>query len=727
MLEKFCDRTNYPQCTEMTEPMTENSPASEAPPPDTSSMTLEQVFQRGLQAHKSNQFDLAKADYLKVLSQQPDHFGATYLLGLLCHQTDQHQAAHDHLSKALELDPTFTEAHANLGSVLKALDRFEDAIKSYQKALELDPEIPETHYNLGLALSKAGKTEDAITSYLMAIRLKPDYASAHNNLGNAWHTQGRLDEALEAYETVLKLDPSHRNAHFNCASIRAKKNDLVAAEESYLKALELDPGHIESLSNLGNIYVATGQHEKALTLFDRALALEPRSAAILSNKGEAHLGTGQTRDAMACFRSALEHDPTHTGAHSNLLFAMSYDAETSPADIRTEAENWNRMQAYGEAFKHSSGNHQHQLPLRVGFVSADFNAHPVSDFLCNILPELNPDIVSLYAYSNSFKQDQMTARLKPAFAGWRDVAARDDHQLANDIQRDRIDILFDLSGHTSGNRLRMFTLKPAPVQVSWLGYGGTTGLSTMDYVLCDAHVIPPENEIHFTEHPWRLPDIWVCFSPPALDIAVNPLPALTNGFITFGSFNSLAKVTDETVSSWARVLKAVPDSRLFLKAIQLGDAALQKETRDRFARQGIDPDRLTLKGRTASKADHLADYKNVDIALDPFPYAGGTTSVEAFWMGVPVLTRRGNRFVSNMSVSLSQAVNLTEWIANSEQDYIEKACHLAADLSSLATIRMSLREQLVKGPLCDAVRFARNFELALQSMWDRQCDAQATR
>jgi predicted O-linked N-acetylglucosamine transferase (SPINDLY family) len=281
---------------------------------------------------------------------------------------------------------------------------------------------------------------------------------------------------------------------------------------------------------------------------------------------------------------------------------------------------------------------------------------------------------------------------------------------------DGIDILFDLSGHTAFNRLPMFALKPAPVQVAWLGYLATTGLASMDYLIADPWTLPPSEDAYFTEKIWRLPETYICFTAPQVDVPVGELPARSSGHVTFGSFNNLNKLGDAALALWARVLASVPRSRLFLKAKQLGNDAVRQSILDRFAAHGIAPARLILEGFAPSRAEHLGAYQRVDVALDPFPYPGITTSVEGLWMGVPLLTMAGGRFVSRQGVGMLMNAGLPQWIAADEDDYAAKAVAHAADLENLAALRAGLREKVLGSPLFDASRFARHFEAALRAM-----------
>jgi protein O-GlcNAc transferase len=478
-----------------------------------------------------------------------------------------------------------------------------------------------------------------------------------------------------------------------------KPNEAIA---SFHKALAINPDFVEARCSLGNVFKELGKLNEAAASYQQALAIAPDYAAAHSNLGNALKGLGRLEEAAACYRKALAIKPGYAEARSNLVFTLGYDPEVSGADILQEAKQWQVQCGFtGEIPEHQNAPDP-ERQLRVGLVSGDLRHHSVSYFLKDVLSKLDARKLELFAYATFAKEDEMTARLKSIVPHWRQVSGRSDQQLTDDIRADGIDILIDLSGHTGHNRLAVFSRKPAPVQVTWMGYGGTTGVDAMDYILCDPQVLPPAEEAHYTEQPWRLPEVWMCFSPPDLEIDAGPPPAVAGGSITFGSFNNLTKVSSHTVTCWARVLEAVPGSRLVLKALQLGDATVQDAIVARFAAAGIDRQRLTFHGRFADPADHLRAYRKIDIALDPFPYSGGTTTAEALWMGTPVLTLKGERYVAHMGESLVH--------------------NAAADLPALAALRGSLRGQLLASPVCDAPRFASNLEDAFRGMWRQWCE-----
>jgi predicted O-linked N-acetylglucosamine transferase (SPINDLY family) len=328
----------------------------------------------------------------------------------------------------------------------------------------------------------------------------------------------------------------------------------------------------------------------------------------------------------------------------------------------------------------------------------------------------------MHAYPTREVEDDLTARIKPAFSTWTRIAGLSDEAAAARIRADHIDVLLDAAGHTIYNRLPLFAWKPAPLQASWPGYFASTGVRAIDYVIGDRHVLPPAEAAHFTERPWHLPDSYLCFTPPAEPIDVGALPMLANGHPTFGYFGKLAKITDRVVAVWSRVLQSVAGAKLFVKAEHLDDPQEQQALAARFAAHGIDARRLILEGR-APRAEYLAAYRRVDLMLSPFPYPGGTTTAEALWMGVPVLRRRGDRFLSHITESLLHAAGLPEWIADDDDAYVAQAVARVGKPAELAVLRTTLRARLLASPLCDALRFARHFEDALHGMWAQHVEA----
>ncbi|MBM4060179.1 MAG: tetratricopeptide repeat protein [Planctomycetes bacterium] len=508
------------------------------------------------------------------------------------------------------------------------------------------------------------------------------------------------------------------------AVLSMQGKDGLQALQKARTFLPMDP---EVLANLGSALGAHGRYEEAEDCCLRAIANRPGFAPAHINLGNVRLNQGRWVDAEASYRRALQLKPDYTDAHSGLLFIHNYRQDASPAAMLAEAQRYGEaMAARARPFQHWDNPPDPDRCLRIGLLSGDLGAHPVGYFLVGVLRALaaqQAGRLEFFAYANRTFIDDVNAQLRVCCRDWCPTAGLDDRTLANRIRDDGIDLPLDLAGHTLYNRLPVLAWRPAPVQITWLGYFATTGVAAVDYLLADPWSLPDSEAGHFTERIWRLPETRLCFTPPDVAVAVGPLPALASGCVTFGCFNKLTKINDGVVALWSRLLGSVPGSRLFLKAEQLGEAAVRGTIVGRFAAHGLGAERLILE-EAEPRAAYLATYRRVDIALDPFPYTGATTSAESLWMGVPVLTLAGQRFPSRQGVSLLQNVGLPEWIAADQQDYVARAAAHAADLEGLAALRQRLRPQLLASPFCDAVRFARHFAGALRGMWTQWCDRQ---
>jgi predicted O-linked N-acetylglucosamine transferase (SPINDLY family) len=496
---------------------------------------------------------------------------------------------------------------------------------------------------------------------------------------------------------------------------------------TYQRALAIRPDYAEVYSNLGTALKAVGRFDDAMVSYRRALELNPDYAEGHASLGKALSELGQLDNAEASYRQALKLKPDYIEVYSSLLFSQHYRVKQAVSLALSDAEG------YGEAVArraHCLGVWPNAPDpsrcLHIGFVSGDLRQHPVGNFLEAVLARLSAHAggrLALYAYASCSVVDEVTDRIKAHCEGWCSAVGLSDESLAQRIRDDGIDILIDLSGHTAHNRLPVFAWKPAPVQATWLGYLATTGVSAIDYLLADTWTLPESEEVNFTEKVWRLPESYLCFTPPPGNVEVGPLPASSNGHLTFGSFNNLSKMNDAVVALWSRVLAAVPGSRLYLKSHQLKEASVRQQVAERFAVHGIDAGRLILEG-PVPRADYLKPFQRVDIALDPFPYPGITTSVENLWMGVPVLTLAGKSFLSRQGVGLLMNAGLPEWIAGDEENYVVRAVTHASDLRELAALRSGLRQRVMDSPIFDAPRFAQHFETALRGMWREWCKQQ---
>ncbi len=596
--------------------------------------------------------------------------------------------------QVLEIDPDQAEANHLLGAIACQDGRYEIAVQLISKSILITPDIAEYHSNLGAALEKLGRLDNAAASFHRAIALKPDFADAHGNLGNALQKLGRLEDAVASYHKALALGPDTADTH----------------------------------SNLGNALEKMGLLEDAVASYHKALALNPNAAETHSNLGNALEKLGRLEDAVASYHKALSLKPDFAVAHSNLLLAMQYGEVTSDK-LFQEHLSWNEN--HGTPLQPQSRQHHHvndpEKRLNVGFVSADFRTHSVGFFVESLFAAHDRQAFAIFCYSNTSQEDATSNRLRTMVEGWRNIVALDDQAVVDAIRDDQIDILVDLSGHTAGNRLLMFTRKPAPLQVTWLGYPDTSGLATIDYRFTDDIVDPPDLSGNWNaERLIRLPNGFHCYRPceDAPDLA--PSPRTVAGHITFASFNNLVKVTPAVVHAWALILKQVPGSRLVLKHKSLTCQAVRQRYLSLLKAENVDQDRLTLLPHSPSTQAHLAEYGQIDIALDPFPYNGTTTTCEAMWMGVPVVTLLGGRHAARVGASLLTTIGQDQLIAKSVNEYVETAVALALNPDRLNTIRCGLRGRMQNSPLCDPEGFARDMERSFRSIWREWCGNPAT-
>lgn len=581
-----------------------------------------------------------------------------------------------------------------LASVHAAFGALDEVAHCCGKVVELQPQHVGAHFNRGVAQQTLLQWEAAEQSYRAALHLDPHLAAAKINLGSVLLSLGRIQEAVELYQQMLSS---------------AAQPDVAL--------------RLQACINLSQALCLLERFEEAEHYARAALQIDPRCDKALNNLGQALLDQGRCAEAAAAHRQAVEAEPGFAAAHSNYLLDLNYLDDPQGVDVAAEHRRWGLQHADPLYRPKSHPNPRDpERRLRVGYVSPDLRAHPVALFFEPLLSAHDRARVEVYCYSHLARHDALTQYLQSRADHWRDVAHLNDDQLAALIAQDRIDILVDLAGHTGNNRLLAFARKPAPIQVTWLGYPNTTGMTMMDYRLTDTWADPPgEADERCTETLVRLPGGFLCYQPIQDSPDVAELPCDHAGHITFGCFNNSAKITPEVIALWSAILNDLPDARLLLKSRQLASPGLQERYREQFARHGVDPQRIDMLSRTKSTNDHLALYHRVDIALDPFPYNGTTTTCEALWMGVPVVALEGDRHAGRVGVSLLNSVGLAEFIASDAAAYKTIALKLARDPDELAALRAGLRARLQASPLLDRGRFAADVEDAYRMMWHHYC------
>jgi predicted O-linked N-acetylglucosamine transferase (SPINDLY family) len=603
------------------------------------------------------------------------------------------------------------------GNSLADQGRLAEAIGCYEKALEINPVFAGAWNNLGIAFKELGLLDKAISCYRRSLELVPTFAGAWNNLGNAHKEQSSQDEAIACYRKALEIAPDSVQVNINLGNILYDLDRHYEVIPCFRRALEGAPD-FSILYKLAYALRAIGNNGEAVTLCQKALLEMPNSAAVFINMASAYNSMGMLDASIDCYRKALSADPDFAGTYCGLLMTLQYAYTTNSEELLAEARK------YAVKFEEPLRNEWHpenRIPqpegrLKVGFVSADLRNHPVGYFLDSTLRHLDRESLDLVAYANQVFDDSLSERIKPCFETWVSVAEMSDEQLADRIRSDGIDLLIDLSGHSNGNRLMTFARRPAPVQVTWLGYANTTGLDAMDFILADPVTIPLGEEQFYSEKVWRLPETYVCFTPPDYDVPFDSQPAIHNGYITFGCFNYPAKINDTVVACWSEIMRSVPGSVLLLKYRNFDHEAEREAFRQRFKVCGIELSRIRFAG-ASSRGEYLAAYGNVDICLDPFPFPGLTTTCEALWMGVPTLTLRMARGMYGHNGELvMKSVGLDDWVTESVDEYRERAIAFAGNPEWLLSLRASLRQALLSSPLCAAERFARNLEVAFHGM-----------
>ena len=687
--------------------------------------TLTKLFSAALAAHQSGQLAEAAVLYDAILMRQPEHADALHLRGVVDFQSGDKQAALARIEAAIRLSRADPRYFYNLGTVLMALALPHEAAEQFRITTAMDPQHAAAHGNLGAALCEMGARAEAVGSFRAALAITPDDANTWSNLSSTLTELGQAEDAAVCLRRALALAPENSDALTNLGFALQKAGDVGQASACFARAIETNPRNAKALFNLATL------------LLNNPLADEPELA-------------------LTCFRQALAINPDHHHAHSNLLMALQYSASTTPGEL------FEQHRVFGRHFEASlqdsrtahANTRQPQRRLRVGYVSADFHNHAVASFIAPILAAHDTAGFEVFCYYNNVIDDVVTAQLRSHVPHWNACLALSDAALADKIRADGIDVLVDLSGHTGGNRLLTFARKPAPVQLTWVGYPGTTGLDSMDYFIADRFYLPPGAlDSQFSEHIVRLP-IAGTFQPFEGAPAVAPLPALTSTAFTFGSFNQVHKFSDGVVALWSQLLHAVPEAHLLLAGMppaptiapgvaDTSDASMNQAPPAlvpaatgtgtspqaaallaRFVAHGIEAGRIILLPR-CTLDEYMALHHHIDMCLDTFPYTGGTTTLHAAWMGVPTLTLAGHTAAGRQGCIAPGHLGLPGCVAENPADFVAKGVAWASDRPALAAVRASMRARFAASLIIQPQRVTRDFERALRIMWQRYCDGLA--
>ena len=719
----------------------------------TTTLSIPDAINLGIEHHSKGNLAQAEQIYRKILETDPNCGAGWHLLGVIAHQVGQQQTALEYITRAIDLVKNDPAYYSNLGEVYRALERREEAIAAYQQALALNPNHAEALSNLGNVLDELGRYQEAREALEKALAIKPEYPAARSNLGNVFKGLRDWAKAEECYREAIRLNPDFAQAQNNLGSLIEAKGDLGGAELCFREAVRIQPQFAEAWYNLGGVLKRTGRYVMAVQAFRQALATRPVYAEAHNNLGVTlkelgqhdqaliHCRTasqqranyveainnvaviteelGMLDESLANYRAALTLRPDYMEIRSGWLLALNYDWRLDPDTIAQEHHLWGKIYIPKNPPAPFPNSRDPERRIRVGYVSPDFRRHPVGNFMEPIIENHDRENFELVLFSDVEARDPVTDRFQKMAEQWVNVANVSYDEVHRLARQHEIDIIVELAGHTARNRLPSILQRAAPVQVSYLGYPNTIGIPQLDYLITDAIVDPPGDDRLYLEKLVRIDGGFSCYRNRDDAPAVSPSPAMERGYITFGSLHSLSKFNPAVIDLWCRVLHRVPNSRMLMFRTTLVNETAER-VRGEFAKRGIDPSRVDLRGHVPP-AGYLTTYYDIDIMLDVIPWTGHTTACEAMWMGVPCITAMGNRHAGRMVASVLTAVGHPEWIGANLDEYVELAVNLAGDISHLANLRLKLRDQMAASTLCDGKGFARKIETAYRQMWRDWC------
>jgi predicted O-linked N-acetylglucosamine transferase (SPINDLY family) len=680
---------------------------------------------RGLALQQGGDLAGAEACYREALRIAPGQPDALHLLGVIALRTGHPEDAARLITQAIEGAPGNPMFRVNLANALEAAGQADAAERALREAVRLQPGFAAAQHNLGNLLTKAERYDEAISCYDRAIVADPSHAAACAALGQIMLLHKRQPQvALQLAQRAVQARPDDRKGNELLVECLFRFQKHQAAMPVIEGMLARDPNHPEARAALAKCLAATGRVSESIAAYRRVVADNPGDYVSLSELGRNLFFSGELEEGFRLMHAAVQMAPDDRSVHSLRLFFLNYFDDQPPERVLDEHRRWESGVERGPGFSFPPAPDPARR-LRIGYLSPDFKRHSVSFFVDCFLEHHDRSRFEVYAYYLSTETDPVTERVKGSADHFAQVIDLTPTQLARRLHDDGIDIAIDLAGHTSALALEALHQRPTPVQVTWLGYPHSTGLSSIDYRISDARADPPGvAEAWNSERLVRLPDCFHCYRPE-VPVEFDPVPPSIKAArpITFGSFNVLSKISPQCIVAWSTILRQMPDSRLLLKTRLLGDASVRDRFLGAFAAQGIDLQRVELLSDQPAWADHVGKYRLVDIGLDPFPYAGATTTCEALWMGVPVVTLAGDRHVSRVGVSLLTAIGHPELVARDIDDYVRIAVELGRDSARLASLHAGLRPEMEASPLRDERRFVANLEAAYRTMWTDYCRA----
>ncbi|MBF0359084.1 MAG: tetratricopeptide repeat protein [Magnetococcales bacterium] len=668
--------------------------------------------------------DEAIISYQKAISLKPDYADVHYNLGVINQEQGKIDEAVICYKNAIAIKTDYFKAYCNLGIIAKEQGKLDEAVIYLQKSIFIKPDNAVALYNLGNVFKEQKKLENAIECYKKAVGFKADFANAYYNLGNSLKEQSMLEESIAAYAKAINIRPNYLEAHINLGIAVQEQGDLDAAITIYQEAVSINPDSADAYSNIGNCLQKQGKLEDAINSYQKALAIKPDDADIHSNFGIVLLDQGKFDKAVASFKTAISINPDFLKAQSNLLLCSQYIPGQTLENLFLLHKNWGNNFSYSSEHKQfiHHNNMSYDRRLRIGFVSADLGRHPIGYFMIGFLKNYNRSDLETICYSDR-TPDDLTKKLEAASDLWVKTSSLDDDQLAKRIYSDRIDILIDLSGHTAKNRLAVFAKKPAPIQMSWAGYVGTTGLEEIDWLIADHHYVLKDEDKFFTERIIRLPDSWACYTPPEYSPEVVPRPKDGDGRFILGNFGNPSKINDQMLNVWLKILLLSPKSDIQFIYKGMDDGANYNRIINFFRNDGVEPDRIKIIGGLPHK-ELLSRYNSIDLALDTLPYSGGLTTMEALWMGVPVVTTSGETFAGRHTTSILRSVGLNNFVTNNLDEYVQLVVDLISNPEQLHKIKNGLQNRVLNSPLCDCKKFSIDLTMSFRNIWKEWCSNQ---
>ena len=594
-----------------------------------------------------------------------------------------------------------------LGAVFVGQNKLQEALINYKKSIKINPNYAQAYNNLGVCMYKLNRITEAIQNYQKAIEIQPNHADSHNNLGAAFKELGENEKSIKCYQKAIEIQPNQADAHNNLGTIFKELKEYEKSIHHYEKTIQINPNSPIAFSNLGNVYKGLGEHEKAISWHQKAIQINPEYADAFYNLGTLFEKLNEFEKADSYYSKAIEIQPDHQSAYTNLLFITCWSNNNNKY-LKIAKKYYEAIPKYEEKgllhYKTSS-----QKILKVGFVSGDFRDHSVIFFLLDTFKYLRKKEIQLFAYSNNLNEDSFTKLIKQYFDNWELVFHKTDKDLINLIRKDNLDILFDLSGHTANNRLAVFKNRCAPVQATWCGWLASTGVKEIDYIIGDKYATPLSDQNKFTEKIYQLKRIWECLSISDLDFKDLVIKKNNEKHVIFGSLVNPAKLNDTVINVWSKILNQTANAKLFLKDGFFDIPEVRKKFIKKFEDNKVNKNKLIIEGKS-SRAKHMDCYNKIDIVLDTFPASGGTTSFEASYMGVPILTKiNENSFWFRTGESINQNLNMSDWIAKDENDYVQKAVKFSENKNHLNNLKTELRNSALKSSLYDSKNYCNDF------------------